>query len=215
MVGDEIAALSTNEGNPRMGGLGAREDGFGLIELLVVMVILGAIMGGLTTALVSGSNAELDLNRRFRAQEQARLALHRMRSDIHCASKAQAQTIGTDPGLKLAVDSCYPSTPTVSWCVVTASTTPLQYQLYRSTATSSTCTSSDATRVLVADYLTSSSVFTTSTIPFQGLETVGVDFLVNVNPSASRDNYELKDSIVASNSTRCATAGGCSVPSVP
>jgi prepilin-type N-terminal cleavage/methylation domain-containing protein len=192
-----------------------REDGFGLIELLVVMVILAAIMGGLTTALVQGSNTELDLNRRFRAQEQARLALHRMRADIHCASAAQAQTIGTYPGLKLAVASCYPSTPTVSWCVLTVSTSPLQYQLWRSTATSNICATGDTSRVLVADYLTSSSVFTTATIPFQGLETVGVDFLVNVNPSAGRDVYELKDSIVASNSTRCATSGGCSVPSVP
>ena len=58
-------------------------------------------------------------------------------------------------------------------------------------------------------------MFTTATIPYQGLETVGVDFPVSVSPTATKNVYELKDSIVAANSTRCATSGGCSVPSVP
>ena len=87
----------------RAGGLSARlrtarRAGFSLIELLVVMVILGVVLAGLTTAFVSGSKAETDLNRRFQAQQQARLALNRIRWDIHCASAAQAQTIGTYPG---------------------------------------------------------------------------------------------------------------------
>jgi len=164
---------------------------------------------------VSGSNAEADLSQRFRAQQEARLALNQIREDIHCASAAQAQTIGTYPGVRLAVGNCYASTPTVSWCVVAVTTAPPRYQLYRSTATSNICTASDATRVPVADYLTSSNVFTTATIPYQGLETVGIDFPVSVSPTATKDVYELKDSIVAANSTRCATSSGCSVPSVP
>jgi prepilin-type N-terminal cleavage/methylation domain-containing protein len=191
------------------------EDGYSLMELLVVMVILGIVLGGLTTVFVSGSNAEVDLNRRFQAQQQARLALDKIRTDIHCASAAQAQTIGTYPGLKLAVGNCYPSTPTVSWCAVPA-TTPTRTQVYRSTATSSICTSSDATRLLVADSIVSgSTVFTTATVPQYSLQTVGVDFKVSVNPTTTSDVYELKDSLVARNSTRCATSGGCSVPTVP
>jgi prepilin-type N-terminal cleavage/methylation domain-containing protein len=191
------------------------EAGFSLIELLVVMAILGVIIGGLTTAFVSSSNAEAGLNQRFGAQQEARLALNRIREDIHCASAAQAQTIGTYPGVKLAVGNCYASTPTVSWCVVAVTTAPPRYQLWRSTATSNICTAGDSTRVPVADYLTSSNVFTTATIPFQGLETVGIDFPVSVSPTATKNIYELKDSIVAANSTRCATSSGCGVPSVP
>ncbi len=191
------------------------EAGFSLIELLVVMAILGVIIGGLTTSFVSSSNAEAGMNQRFGAQQEARLALNRIREDIHCASAAQAQTIGTYPGVKLAVGNCYASTPTVSWCVVAVTTAPPRYQLWRSTATSSICTAADSTRVPVADYLTSSNVFTTATIPYQGLETVGVDFPVSVSPTAANNVYELKDSIVAANSTRCATSSGCSVPSVP
>jgi prepilin-type N-terminal cleavage/methylation domain-containing protein len=193
------------------------ERGYSLIELLVVMAILGIVLSALTTVFVSGSNAELDLNRQFQAQQAARLALDKIRVDVHCASAAQAQTIGTYPGLKLAFPAggCYSST--ISWCVVASTTMTGRYAIYRSSATSNICTSSDATRALVADDLTTSAnVFTTPTVPNLGLETVGVDFPVSVNVTATRDLYELKDSIVARNySPRCATTGGCAVPTVP
>ena len=45
-----------------------REDGTSLIELVTVMLILGTILGALTTAFVQGSRAELDSNNRFQAQ---------------------------------------------------------------------------------------------------------------------------------------------------
>jgi prepilin-type N-terminal cleavage/methylation domain-containing protein len=192
------------------------EHGYTLIELLVVMLILGVVVSGLTAVFVSGSSASVDLNRRFAAQQQARLALDRIRTDIHCATAAQAQTINSYPGVKFAVANCYASTPTVSWCAVQVTSSPPRYALYRTTGTTNTCTSSDASRVLVADYLTTSSAFTTSTIPQYSLQTVGVDFNVSIHPTTkTRDVYRLTDSIVARNSTRCATSGGCSVPSVP
>jgi hypothetical protein len=92
----------------------------------------------------------------------------------------------------------------------------VRYALYRSTTTgATTCTSSDANRVLVADYLTTSAAFTTATIPQFTLQRVAVDFRVSINQTTTRDAYELTDSIVARNATRCVTAGGCSTPSVP
>ena len=98
------------------------ERGYSLIEMLIVMAILGIVLGALTTVFVSGSNAELNLNRQFQAQQAARLALDKIRVDIHCAVNAQQQTIGSYPGVKLAFPSggCYPST--VSWCVVPSTT---------------------------------------------------------------------------------------------
>jgi prepilin-type N-terminal cleavage/methylation domain-containing protein len=193
------------------------EQGYSLIEMLVTMVILAIVLAGLTTIFVSGQNAEATLNRRFQAQENARLALDRIRGDIHCASAAQAQTINTYPGVKLADGNCFGATPTISWCVVQYSTTPVRYQLFRTTTTGTTaCTATDASRVLVADYLTSSSAFTTATIPQYTLQRVGVDFKVSANATTSTaDLYELTDSIVARNATRCVTSGGCSAPSVP
>jgi prepilin-type N-terminal cleavage/methylation domain-containing protein len=192
------------------------EHGYTLVELLVVMLILGVVVSGLTAVFVSGSSASVDLNRRFAAQQQARMALDRIRTDIHCATAAQAQTISSYPGVKFAVANCYASTPTVSWCAVQVTASPPRYALYRTTGTTNVCMSSDASRVLVADYLTTSSAFTTSTIPQYSLQTVGVDFNVSIHPTTkTRDVYRLTDSIVARNSTRCATSGGCSVPSVP
>ena len=193
------------------------EKGYSLIELLVTMVILVIVLGSLTTVFISGSSAESKLNLRFQAQQNARLGLDRIRDDIHCATAAQAQTINTYPGVKLAVGNCLAATPTVSWCVVQFSTTPVRYQLFRSTTTgATTCTSTDAARMLIADYLVSSSAFTTATIPQYTLQRVGLDLKVSANAkSSTADVYELTDSIVASNATRCVTSGGCAAPSVP
>lgn len=193
-----------------MGG----EQGYSLIELLVTMVILSIVLASLTTVFLSGTSAEASLNRRFQAQQNARMGLDRIRTDIHCATAAQAQTINTYPGLKLAVGNCLAATPTISWCAVLVSTG--RYALYRSTTTgATTCTSSDANRLLIADYLTTSAAFTTATIQQFTLQRVGIDFKVSANQTTTQDVYELTDSIVARNATRCVTAGGCTAPTVP
>jgi prepilin-type N-terminal cleavage/methylation domain-containing protein len=200
------------------------EKGFSLVELLVTMVILSVVIGGLTTVFISGSTAQINLNERFQAQQNARLALDRLRVDIHCATAAQAQTINGYPGIKLSMTmaggatTCYSST--VSYCVVQYSASPIRYQLFRATGTGATdCTASDATRLLIADYLTSSSVFTTNVIPQYSLQTVGIDIKVGVHPGATAKNaYELTDSIVVRNSTRCAPvspATTCAITAVP
>jgi len=48
--------------------LGA-ERGYSLVELLTVMAIMGVVMTGVTALLVQGSNAEVDMNGRFQAQQ--------------------------------------------------------------------------------------------------------------------------------------------------
>lgn len=201
--------------SPVVQPLMGEEKGYSLVELLVTMVILGVVVAGLTTVFVSGSSAEARLNNRFQAQLQVRAALDKFRYDAHCATAAQAKTIGTYPGIKLNVSNCFSTTPTISWCLVQVTAALPRYQLYRSTATSNICTASDTTRLLVADYLTSSSVFTTSTVPQYSLQTVGVSMTVSTNgKSKTVDTYKLTDSIVARASTRCTTSGGCAVPTV-
>jgi prepilin-type N-terminal cleavage/methylation domain-containing protein len=201
----------------RMRRLRTEQRGYTLVELLIVVVILGIVLGGLTTIFVSGSHAELDLNRRFQAQQEARLALDSVRVDIHCASAAETYTsINGYPGVKLADGNCYSTTPTVSWCIV-PSTVTARWALWRSTATgTTTCTATDTGKKLVADYLIrDTGVFTTGLVN-NGLETVAVDIPVSVNTTqAGRDLYELKDTIVARNSTRCSASGACSSPPVP
>jgi prepilin-type N-terminal cleavage/methylation domain-containing protein len=190
------------------------ERGYTLVEMLVVMAILSVVMAGLTTVFVSGSKAELDLNRRFQAQQEARLGLDKIRRDVHCASAVQAQTIGAYPGVKIAATNC--STTTISWCVVPSTLLSGRFALYRTTSTSNICLAADTAKVKIADYLTTSAgVFSTATVPQNMLQYLQVDFKISANPAATRDVYELKDTLVARNSTRCTTVGGCSVGTTP
>lgn len=62
------------------------EDGYSLVELLIVLAILGIVVGGLTQLFTSGANSEIDQNNRVQAQQQARVALDRLRREAHCAS---------------------------------------------------------------------------------------------------------------------------------
>jgi prepilin-type N-terminal cleavage/methylation domain-containing protein len=62
------------------------QGGYSMIELLMVMAILGTIVGAVTALFVQASNAEFDMNRRFQAQQAARVAIDKMRREIHCAS---------------------------------------------------------------------------------------------------------------------------------
>lgn len=199
------------------------ERGYSLVEMVVVMAILGVVISGLTTIFVSGSHAELDMNRRFQAQQQARLAIDKIRGDIHCAQDVQAGlTVNTFPAVKMYAPNCSSmnnSATTITWCIETSSAMTGRYTLWRTTSsTSSACQSADTARAAVADYLTrNTSIFTISTIPQDTLELVQVDFPISANPTATRDVYELKDLIAARNSVRCTTSGGCaaSAYSVP
>jgi prepilin-type N-terminal cleavage/methylation domain-containing protein len=199
------------------------QEGYSLIEMLMVMLLMGIVMGAITTVFVSGSRAEVELDRYYQAQQQARAALDNIRADVHCASQAQATTVNGYPALKLNDVNCFSATPTITWCVLASAQLTGRYALWRSTIdTSSTCTASDTTKRFEADYLmpigspaSAGNVLTTPTIAYLGLETVGVDFKVNVTKTSSgNDTYELTDSLVTRNYTRCTNSSGCSVPTV-
>ena len=67
-----------------------RNGGYSLTELVTVMAILGIVLGGLATMFGAGVRAEMRASREFRAQQNARLALDRMRRELHCASAISA-----------------------------------------------------------------------------------------------------------------------------
>jgi prepilin-type N-terminal cleavage/methylation domain-containing protein len=182
------------------------ESGYTLVELLTVLIILGVVMGGLTTVFASATSAEADMNNRFQAQQTARLALDKLRREVHCASS------GTPAGsnvssITLTLPSyckTYSGNASVTWCTRSVATN--RYALYRMNGT--TCTGG----VKWADYLTPTStatvcsgalcIFNYSAQSTTSLAKLHVDFPVNPKPSRTVDTYELTDDLVLRNSTR-------------
>jgi len=170
------------------------EAGYSLVELLTVMVIMGVVMAGITGVFVSGSKAQAEQDRRFQAQLGTRLALDKIRRDIHCANDvtpfaANAVTLKLSSGCG----------GDVSWCTSAVTGYTNRYRLYRQVGTS--C--SAAGGIKVADYLTSANAFPTflHATGCSCLASLQVDFKVSLKGSTI-DAYELTDTIYLRNSTR-------------
>jgi prepilin-type N-terminal cleavage/methylation domain-containing protein len=180
-----------------------RERGYSLIEMLITLSIMGIVMGSLTTVFVSASNAELDMNNRFQAQLGARIALDKMRREVHCGSVATPA--GSSSSVTLTLPSyCKTGSGSITWCTRNVSTN--RYALYR--VVGSTCTGG----IKWADYLVPTStatacsgalcIFSYTAQSTSSLAKLHVDFPVNIKPSKSVEMYELQDDIVLRNSTR-------------
>jgi prepilin-type N-terminal cleavage/methylation domain-containing protein len=179
------------------------ERGYSVFELLVAMTIMGIVLSGLTTIFVSGSKAELDLNTRFQAQSAGRLALDKMRKEIHCASGATSTgatvTLTMPSGCKTA------SNTTVTWCTSQVGTST-RYRLYRYQS-AGTCT----TGVQWADYLTQASLFTFTQQSSSSLAKVHIYLPISVRGGA-KGRYYLQDDIYLRNTTRTCITGSPSPP---
>jgi prepilin-type N-terminal cleavage/methylation domain-containing protein len=170
------------------------EAGYSLVELLTVMVIMSIVFAGITTVFVSGSKAQTDQDNRFQAQLGGRLALDKIRRDIHCASDVTPYATSSIT-LKLP-SGCGGD---VSWCTVAVSGYSNRYRLYRQAGTS--CGSASGLRV--ADYLTNANAFPAfaHAVGCSCLASLRVDFLIS-NKGSTLDAYELTDTIFLRNSTR-------------
>ena len=169
------------------------EAGYSLVEMLTVMVIMSVVFAGITDIFVTGSKAQTEQDNRFQAQLGTRLALDKIRKDVHCGSDVT-------PYATTSVTIKRPSGcgGDVSWCTVAVSGFTNRYRLYRQSGT--TCSSSGT---MVADYLTSANAFPAfaHTVGCQCLASLQVDFTVS-NKGSTRDAYELSDTIFLRNSTR-------------
>jgi prepilin-type N-terminal cleavage/methylation domain-containing protein len=182
------------------------QAGFTLVEMLTVLLILGVVMGGLTSVFTSATNAEADMNNRFRAQQTARLALDKLRREVHCASSATPAGSNTSAVVLTLPTYCktYSGSASVTWCTRSVATN--RYALYR--VDGSTCTGG----IKWADYLTPTStaavcsgalcVFNYTAQSTSSLAKLHIDFPVNVKPARSASTYELIDDLVLRNSTR-------------
>jgi len=139
----------------------------------------------------------------LKAQLTAKLALDKMRREVHCASVATPT--GTSSSVTITLPSyCKTGSGSVTWCTRSVATN--RYALYR--VVGSTCTGG----IKWADYLTPSGsasvcsgalcIFNYTAQSTTSLAKLGVDFPVNVKPSKTVDLYELADDLVLRNSTR-------------
>jgi prepilin-type N-terminal cleavage/methylation domain-containing protein len=169
------------------------EAGYNLVEMLTVMVIMSVVFAGITTVFVAGSNAQNEQSRRFQAQLNTRIALDKIRKDIHCAT--DVTPFATNSVTLRLPSGCGGD---VSWCTVAVSGFTNRYALYRQAGT--TCGSSG---IKFADYLTTPNVFPAfaHTAGCGCLASLQLDFPISLKGTAV-GQYELTDTIYLRNSTR-------------
>lgn len=182
----------------RLRALLRAERAFTLIESLASLTILMTVMGGMAALMVSGTNAEVDMNRRFQAQTEARLALDRLRRDVHCSYNVSPA--GTSATITLSLSASCPTSgggTSITWCTVANGSG--RYGLWRYAG--GACS---GTGRKIADYLTTSAAFayTVPTVGSKQLKKLGVTLAVNLTPTKPERVYSLQDDLVLRNSVR-------------
>jgi type II secretory pathway pseudopilin PulG len=174
------------------------QGGTTIVEMLTVMVIMSIVFAGITSVFVAGSKAAADQDRRFQAQVTTRLALDKIRRDIHCANDVSSFTTSAVT-LKISA-ACGGD---VSWCTFLVTGYTNRYALYRKLGTS--CSSAGTK---IGDYLTSTNGSPPIVFPAFAhdvgcgcLASLRVDFAVSIKGTAI-GAYELTDTIFLRNSTR-------------
>jgi len=201
-----------------------RDEGYTTIELLIVMSILGIVLGGIVTLFTAGINADASQNLRFQSQQEAQLALTKLRKDAHSACTIAAPGTYNTPVSSVtfyySADTCASGTHSVTWCTTGSGS---RYALYRIVATSCTgATQSFAEHLTSANifvYLPPNSHLVSSSSLGQGtgagaivtadgsstLPRIHVDLTSTLNATKS-DAYRLVDDIALRNGPRaCAT----------
>jgi type II secretory pathway pseudopilin PulG len=202
-----------------------------VFELLVVMVVLGIVLIGLTGSFAAGMSAETGSIRRAQAQQNARLALNRMRIDIHCASAVLAPQENPYGGFTLTLtespNTCPSVTTTtagVQWCTIPVSGSTTHWQLFRFLGTLLTdCDGSSATTLMI-DYVAAPvggwpSNAGVGPVPAAwdathwppspacatgNLPALAVQMAINLDPvGRPTEDYELQDTIALRNALRC------------
>lgn len=97
----------------------AEEHGYTLTELLTAMSLLLIVLTAVITVFAAGLKAQVYASERVAAQQEARLAVDKLRREVHCASAAApaAPTLGNTITLTLPANCPAPET-SVTWTAV-------------------------------------------------------------------------------------------------
>jgi Tfp pilus assembly protein PilW len=169
------------------------EAGHTLPELITAMAILLIVLGGLATMFHAGIRAELRASREFQAQQNARMALDRIRRELHCASATSAPNGAAVSTITVTLPAICPG-PDTSVTYATQTVASGRWRLVR--------TPSSGSPVTVADYLTADSPFTYYVPAGGSLGRLRVDIPVNLNPTDASTEWRLTDDIVLRNTSR-------------
>ena len=166
----------------------ADESGYSLVELLQVTAILSVVLSGLTVLFVQATNAELQMNHRFQSQQSARLAVDRMRREIHCASAVTPS--GASASITVTLPSQCPSSGGSVASIVydTQLVSTNRYRLRRAGVT-------------IADYITSPTVFSYTPPATGKLATLRVELPIDPSPGKGHV-WRLLADIVLRNTVR-------------
>jgi prepilin-type N-terminal cleavage/methylation domain-containing protein len=178
------------------------QSGYSLIELIVVLAIFLTIVTALTSLFASGSKAELDANKRFQAQQNARLALDKLRRELHCSNGITAldgSALPAPPATATAIRVSLPGhcpgaggTPIfVNYQMVSTGTQ--RYELTRTVGSNTTT---------IADYLTVANAFQYTAQSAANRAILHVELPVNINPNEGWNDWALADDIVLRNTLR-------------
>jgi prepilin-type N-terminal cleavage/methylation domain-containing protein len=121
------------------------EEGYTLIELLVVFAVLGIVLAPLASSFTSAMRHQASQTRREESYLNARLALQRMRLDIHCAGGVTSVDQNAVGGFTLTLTENHQGqegwcpgviaagevSSGVQWCTVPYSGSTTRFALYR------------------------------------------------------------------------------------
>jgi prepilin-type N-terminal cleavage/methylation domain-containing protein len=96
------------------------QDGFTLTEMLVVLLIVGIVLVGITQLFTSALKSEKDQTNRTQAQQDARLGLDKLRREIRCANTLTTPGGYPASAITITLGSYCPTAggaaATVTWC---------------------------------------------------------------------------------------------------
>ena len=172
-----------------------RQGGYTLIELLLVCAILGTVLASLTVLFVSASTSQIDMNRRFEAQQNARVAVDKMRREIHCSDEITPSGVSTAITVRLPAQCPSADRDASGDGVVTNVTYDVvgsgqRFQLRRNT-------------VVLADYVSEQSAFSyTAPVASTSLGRLRMTLSINTKPTDTGKEWRLVADIVLRNTTR-------------
>jgi prepilin-type N-terminal cleavage/methylation domain-containing protein len=164
------------------------ERGYSLVELVAVMAILATVVTTLTSLFVSGARAEIDMNRRFEAQQRLRTAVDRMRREIHCSSGI---TITNAASITVTLPAACPTSGGAQVNIVydTQLVSTGRYRLRRAGSS-------------IANYLTDGNIFSYVAPSTSTLGKLHLNAPVNLRPNEGWKTWRLETDIVLRNTTR-------------